>query len=108
MSDAMLLAILEMPKDLAMSDELSRHQYWQAGQRAAHEILQARAEVERLREVLSRISVEPGANENVSIALVSNGDKLFIPNRSPTYWSKKVLTEFEQARRKALEGSVKP
>lgn len=45
----MLLAILQMSKDLAMGDELSRHQYWQAGRRAAHEILQARAEVEQLR-----------------------------------------------------------
>ena len=49
MSDAMLLHVLRMPFDFAMSDEISRHQYWQRGQQAAHKIEQQRAEVERLR-----------------------------------------------------------
>lgn len=49
MSDVMLFGILRMPFDLAMSDEISRHQYWQRGQQAVNEIEKLRAEVEQLR-----------------------------------------------------------
>lgn len=50
MSDVMLFGILRMPFDLAMSDEISRYQYWQRGQQAALEIEKLRAEVEHLRQ----------------------------------------------------------
>lgn len=45
MGDVMLFGILRMPYDMAMANEISRHQYWQSGQQAAQEI-------ERLREAL--------------------------------------------------------
>ena len=57
MSGGMLLEILRLPSELAMQDEISRHQYWQRARQAADEIEsltrerdEARAEVERLRE----------------------------------------------------------
>lgn len=45
MSDTMLFGILRMPFDLAMSDEISRHQYWQRGIQAADEIEKLRADL---------------------------------------------------------------
>lgn len=48
MSDVMLFGILRMPFDLAMSDEISRHQYWQRGKQAADEVEKLRAEVGRV------------------------------------------------------------
>lgn len=50
MGDTILFGVLRMPYKLAMSDEISRHQYWQRGQQAADEI-------ERLREVLHDLLV---------------------------------------------------
>ena len=38
MSDTMLFGVLRMPFGAAMSDEISRQQYWQRGQQAASEI----------------------------------------------------------------------
>jgi hypothetical protein len=43
----MLFGILRMPYNMAMANEISRHQYWQSGQQAAQEI-------ERLREALRK------------------------------------------------------
>jgi len=45
MSDVMLFGVLRMPYDMAMSNEISRIQYWQCGQQAADEIESLRAEL---------------------------------------------------------------
>lgn len=47
MGDVMLFGILRMPYNMAMANEISRHQYWQSVQQAADEI-------ERLREKLKQ------------------------------------------------------
>lgn len=44
----MFFGILRMPYNMAMANEISRHQYWQSGQQAA-------VEIERLREDLWKI-----------------------------------------------------
>ena len=46
MGDVMFFGILRMPYNMAMANEISRHQYWQSVQQAADEI-------ERLREALN-------------------------------------------------------
>lgn len=65
MSDVMLLGILMMPYDMAMSGEISRHQYHSSGKEAAEriqadaaELSRLRAEVERLRGVLRKRTEE--------------------------------------------------
>ena len=52
MSDIMLLGILRMPFDLALSTPIAQIQYYQRGVQAADEIEKLRAEVERLRAAL--------------------------------------------------------
>ena len=52
MSDVMLFGVLQMPYEMAMQDDLARHQYWQRGQQAADTITRLTAEVERLRAAL--------------------------------------------------------
>jgi hypothetical protein len=42
MSDLMLLGVLRMPYELAMSDELSRLQFWERAQEAANRIEQTK------------------------------------------------------------------
>ena len=50
MSDTMLLGILRMPFDLALSTPIAQIQYYQRGVQAADEIEKLRAEVERLQK----------------------------------------------------------
>lgn len=70
MGDVMLFGILRMPYDMAMENEISRHQYWQSGQQAADEIERLKGanrafaeqvtndykEIKRLREALQKIA----------------------------------------------------
>jgi len=56
MSDTILLGVLRMPFELAMSTPIAQIQYHQRGVQAADETEKLRAEVERLREVLLHIS----------------------------------------------------
>ena len=50
MSDIMLLSILRMPFDLAMSNPIAQIQYHNRGVQAANEIENLRAELDRTRE----------------------------------------------------------
>ena len=50
MSDDMLLGVLRMPIDLAMSTELARTQYWSRGQEAADRIEADARWIEELRK----------------------------------------------------------
>ena len=54
MSDTMLLGILRMPFDLALSTPIAQIQYHQTGVRAADEIEKQRAENERLRAEITK------------------------------------------------------
>jgi ribosomal protein S8E len=51
MSDAMFYGILRMPYELAMSDELSRSQFYSTAQAAATRVERLEAEIERLRGI---------------------------------------------------------
>lgn len=58
MSDGMLLKILRMPCELAMRDEISRHQYWQRARQAADEIESLIRERDKARDEVERLRVE--------------------------------------------------
>lgn len=47
MGDIMLYGALRMPYEMAMGDELSRHQYWQRAQQALDELTLAKMDAER-------------------------------------------------------------
>ena len=83
MSDTMLLGILRMPFDLALSTPTARIQYHQRGLQAADEIEKLRAEIERLRAQMQEIRerLYLAAGHAAAAALLS-----------------------EEAHRKALEG----
>ena len=49
MSDVMLYGILSMPYEMAMSDELSRFQFYKTVQRLLEKDSQQQAEIEKLR-----------------------------------------------------------
>ena len=58
MSDIMLLGILRMPFDLALSTPIAQIQYYQRGVQAADEIEKLRAEVDRLTDELDATRAE--------------------------------------------------
>lgn len=70
------------------------------------EIERLRAENERLRDVLRRVAVYPSGDRTARVAFVSEGCTVSFPIRPQTTWALEVLTEFDQARRKALEGNL--
>ena len=74
MSDAMLFGILRMPFDLAMADEISRHQYWQRGQYAAHEIQRLRAKVEQQAQHIERLQSKIDAERSCACSYDAPGD----------------------------------
>lgn len=63
-----------------------------------------RAEVERLRDVLRRVVVYPSGDRAARVAFVSVGCQVSFPLHPQTTWALELLVEFDQARRKALEG----
>jgi hypothetical protein len=67
------------------------------------EVERLRAENEKLRDVLWRVSVHPSGDRMVKIAFVSEGCMVTYPVRPQTTWALKVLIEFDKARRAALE-----
>lgn len=52
MSDIMLNAVIQMPYEMAMKDELSRIQFYERANQALNERNAKAAEIERLREAL--------------------------------------------------------
>ena len=62
------------------------------------------AEIERLRDVLRRVSVHPSGDRMVKIAFVSEGCMVTYPVCPQTTWALEVMIEFDKARRNALEG----
>jgi len=52
MSDIMLNAVIQMPYEMAMKDELSRHQFYERANQALDERNAKAAEIERLEEAL--------------------------------------------------------
>ncbi len=73
---------------------------------AVDELRWMRAENERLRDVLRRVAVYPSGDRTARVAFVSEGCTVSFPIRPQTTWALEVLTEFDQARRKALEGNL--
>ena len=73
--------------------------------RLADEIVGLRAEIERLRDVLRRVVVYPSGDRAARVAFVSVGCQVSFPLHPQTTWALEVLIEFDQARRKALEGN---
>ena len=81
MSDTMLLGVLRMPFDLAMSTTIAQIQYHQRGVQAADEIEkltrkrdEARAEVERLRKEMLEVAEEleneePRSHKNIAFGI---------------------------------------
>ncbi|MBX6966030.1 hypothetical protein [Alcaligenes faecalis] len=53
MSDIMLNAVIQMPYEMAMKDELSRRQFYERANQALNERNAKAAEIERLREALT-------------------------------------------------------
>ena len=53
MSDVMLYGILSMPYEMAMSDELSRFQFYKTVQRLLEKDSQQQAEIEMLKMMLA-------------------------------------------------------
>jgi hypothetical protein len=72
--------------------------------RRVDEVIALRAENEKLRDVLRRVSVHPSGDSTVQIAFVSEGDTVTYPVRPQTTWALEVLIEFDKVRREALEG----
>jgi hypothetical protein len=72
-------------------------------ERRVDEVIALRAENERLRDVLQRVSVRPSGDSTVQIAFVSEGCTVTYPVRPQTTWALEVLIEFDKARRAALE-----
>lgn len=68
------------------------------------EVERLRAEVERLRDVLRRVVVYPSGDRAARVAFVSVGCQVSFPLHPQTTWALELLVEFDQARRKALEG----
>ena len=58
MSDTMLLGVLRMPFDLAMSTPTAQIQYYHRGVQAADEIEKLRADIERMRADIERLEDE--------------------------------------------------
>jgi hypothetical protein len=58
MSDLMLFGVLRMPIEMAMSDEMSRLQFYARAQEAANRIEELEAENERLRQSLAKRVVD--------------------------------------------------
>jgi hypothetical protein len=54
MSDTMLFGVLELPYDMAMCSELSRHQFYGRAQEAVKRLRDQEAEIERLREAVMK------------------------------------------------------
>lgn len=52
MSDIMLNAVIQMPYEMAMKDELSRRQFYERANQALNERNAKEAEIERLEEAL--------------------------------------------------------
>jgi len=75
-------------------------------ERRVDEVIALRAENERLRDVLRRVSVHPSGDRMVKIAFVSEGCTVTSPVRPQTTWALEVMIEFDKVRREALE--VKP
>ncbi len=73
-------------------------------QRAERERL--REETEQLRDILRCVSVHLNRDGTVNISFVSEGCTVSFPIRPQTTWALEVLIEFDQARRKALEGNL--
>jgi hypothetical protein len=72
--------------------------------KAMSDIQTLRAENERLRDVLRRVSVHPSGDRMVKIAFVSEGCMVTYPVCPQTTWSLEALIEFDKVRREALEG----
>jgi hypothetical protein len=68
------------------------------------EIKSLMAQIERLRDVLQRVSVHPGGDRIMKIAFASEGDTVTYFVCPPTTWSLEVMIEFDKVRRNALEG----
>lgn len=56
MSDIMLSAVIQMPYEMAMKDELSRRQFYERANQALNERNSKEAEIERLKKAL-RVAV---------------------------------------------------
>ncbi|MGN5537770.1 hypothetical protein [Alcaligenes sp. Lyrl_28] len=56
MSDIMLNAVIQMPYEMAMKDELSRRQFYERANQALNERNSKEAEIERLKKAL-RVAV---------------------------------------------------
>jgi hypothetical protein len=67
------------------------------------EIERLRAENEKLRDVLRRVSVHPSGDRMVKITFVSEDCMVTYPVRPQTTWALEVMIEFDKARRNALE-----
>ena len=68
------------------------------------EIKSLMAQIERLRDVLQRVSVRPSGDSTVQIAFVSEGCTLTYPVCPQTTWALEAMIEFDKDRRNALEG----
>ena len=76
MSDGMLLNILRMPPELALRDEISRHQYWQRARQAADEIERLRAALVLGSEVLASHQGSPQREWHSAGAWLYPGDSI--------------------------------
>lgn len=56
MSDIMLNAVIQMPYEMAMKDELSRRQFYERANQALNERNSKEAEIERLRMALTELA----------------------------------------------------
>ena len=63
MSDVMLYGILSMPYEMAMSDELSRFQFYKTVQRLLEKDSQQQAEIEKLRSWVEMLVEVPFFDE---------------------------------------------
>ncbi len=61
-------------------------------------------EIERLRDVLRRVSVHTSGDGVVKITFVKEDCMVTYPVCPQTTWALEVMIEFDEARRKALEG----
>ena len=68
------------------------------------EVEKLRSEIERMRDVLRRVVVYPSGDRAARVAFVSVGCQVSFPLHPQTTWALELLVEFDQARRKALEG----
>lgn len=72
MSDIMLNAVIQMPYEMAMNDELSRRQFYERANQAMNERNAKAAEIERLRKALEFVAEiyddEKSSGENAMAA----------------------------------------